>query len=456
MIQKGDKKIIRGWVMYDWANSVYNLVISSAIFPIFYEFKTREVYAEKMKLDIEKVDRTAVTVDFFGISVSSSIIYSLVLSFSFLIVAFMSPLLSGIADYTGTKKKFLKFFCYLGSFAAATLFFFDSRHIELGMLSVFFASVGFWNSLVFYNAFLPEIAEPKDQDKVSARGFIMGYLGSMILLIICLLLMKAPIIHFFDDPNTVKFEGLPAAYCFVLVGFWWVGFSQLTYRVLPNNVYNKKPEPGYLWRGFKQLKLVFQEFKKTKRLKRFLQSFFFFNTGVQTVMLMATVFASKAINWPGDSGETGLIIAILLIQILGALGAKLMSIIAIKLDNVKALMVSVGLWISICFWAFFITKPIEFYLLASCVGLVMGGVQAVARSTYSKYLPETTDHASYFSFYDATEKIGIVFGTAFFALAEYLFDNIRYSIFSVAFFFIVGFILLFFVPKKEIELETTH
>ncbi|MEN9304312.1 MAG: hypothetical protein RL264_2741 [Bacteroidota bacterium] len=456
MIQKGDKRIIRGWVMYDWANSVYNLVISSSIFPIFYEFKTREVYAEKMNMEMDAVDRSAVTVDFFGITVSSSVIYSLVLSCSFLIVTFLSPLLSGIADYTGSKKKFLKFFCYLGSFAAATLFFFDANHIELGMLSVLFASIGYWDSLVFYNAFLPEIAEPEDQDRVSARGFIMGYLGSMLLLIICLLLMKAPILPFFDDPNTEKFEGLPAAYCFVLVGIWWIGFAQFTYRVLPNNVYNKKPEPGFLWRGFRELKLVFNEFKKTKRLKKFLQSFFFFNTGVQTVMLMATVFASKAIQWPGDSGETGLIIAVLLIQILGAVGAQLMSMLAIRLDNIKALMISVGIWIAICFWAFFINTPIEFYALASCVGLVMGGVQAVARSTYSKYLPDTTNHASYFSFYDATEKIGIVFGTAFFALTEFYFNNIRFSVFSVAFFFIVGFALLFAIPKKEVTIEITN
>lgn len=439
-MQKGDKKIIRGWVMYDWANSVYNLVISSSIFPIFYEAQTRNVYAEKNHLIAENVNPNDVTVDFMGLHVSPSVIYSLTLSLSFLIVTFLSPLLSGIADYTGTKKKFLRFFCYLGSLSAMSLFFFDAHHIEFGLLSILFASIGYWDSLVFYNAFLPEIAEPEDQDRVSARGFIMGYLGSMLLLLICL-----GIIMGIDKAYT--------KYSFLLVGIWWVGFSQLTYRVLPNNVYNKKPEPGYIWRGFRELKLVYAEFKQTNRLKKYLFSFFFFNTGVQTVMLMATVFAAKAIEWPGKSGTSGLIVAVLLIQLLGAIGAKIMSVLAVKLDNIRALMISVGIWICICIWAFFIHKPIEFYCLASCVGLVMGGVQAVARSTYSKYLPETTNHASYFSFFDVTEKTGIVFGTAFFALTEFMFNDIRYSVFSVGFFFIIGFISLFFVPKNEVEIQ---
>jgi UMF1 family MFS transporter len=324
----------------------------------------------------------------------------------------------------------------MGSISAMSLFFFDAHRIELGLISVLLASIGYWNSLVFYNAFLPEIAEPKDQDKVSARGFIMGYLGSMLLLLICLGIIMG------IDKSYTRIS-------FLLVGLWWIGFSQYTYRVLPNNVYNKTPEPGYIWRGFRELKVVFQEFRKTNRLKKYLRSFFFFNTGVQTVMLMATVFAAKAIDWPGESGKSGLIIAVLLIQLLGAIGAKIMSMIAVKLENIKALMISVGIWVIICCCAFFIHKPTEFYFLAASVGLVMGGVQAVARSTYSKFLPETTDHASYFSFYDATEKIGIVFGTAFFALTEYFFQDIRYSIFSVGAFFVMGFIFLFFVPKEE-------
>lgn len=439
-IVKGDKKIIRGWVFYDWANSVYNLVVSSAIFPIFYDTITKNRYAEQLGIQPEDIkEGQTIFVEFFGARLSSSVLFSFVLAASFLVVAFLSPVLSGIADYTGRKKKFLKFFCYLGSIACISLYWFNELPLELGMLSMFFASIGFWNSLVFYNAFLPEIAENKDHDKISARGFIMGYFGSMLLLIFCLVWMQ--VFH------------QPAKFCFLFVGLWWIGFSQITYRALPNNVYSKKPGTGVFWKGFKELQLVFNEFKKTHRLKQFLYSFFFFNTGVQTVMLMATIFANKEISWPEGSGNTGLIIAILLIQILGAAGAFMMSQLSNKIGNIKTLILSVIIWMIICLMAFFVKTPVEFYILASMVGLVMGGVQAMARSTYSKFLPDTTDHASYFSFYDVTEKIGIVVGLAFFGMMEHFTGSIRYSVISVAFFFVVGLIFLLFVPKKEREIE---
>ncbi len=457
-MEKGNKKIIRGWVMYDWANSVYNLVISSAIFPIFYETVTSNAFKAKyFHTSIEKAkdmklpEQVTVTVDFFGAELSSSVLFSYVLSASFLVVCFLSPILSGIADYSGSKKRFLKFFCYFGALACMSLYFFDTSRLEWSMLSVFLASIGFWNSLVFYNAFLPEIAEPEEHDKISARGFSMGYFGSMLLLVICLVLIKVPIFSFFDDPATPLKEAMPVKYCFVLVGIWWMTFSQFTYRVLPHNVYNKKVEKGIIWRGFRELKLVFKEFRTTHRLKRYLTSFFFFNTGVQTVMLMAVLFAKKEIfSGPyEEEGKTGLIVAILLIQILGAAGAFLMSRLSQRIGNIRTLIISVSIWVALCACAYFIQTPLHFYLLACGVGLVMGGVQAVARSTYSKFLPETTDHASYFSFYDATEKIGIVLGTFFFGLVEYLTNDLRFSVISVTVFFALGLITLFRVPKEE-------
>ncbi|WP_343605107.1 MFS transporter [Fluviicola sp.] len=449
-IQKGDKRTIRGWVMYDWANSVYNLVISSAIFPIFYDTVTTKQYLSEKNPGIpwEELDPSQlgkgeeVLVDFMGMHIPNSALMSFVLSASFLVVSFSSPFLSGIADYRGNKKRFLQFFCYLGALSCISLYFFTDLMrdglLEVAMLSLFFASIGFWNSLVFYNSYLPEIAPKKDLDKISARGFTMGYLGSMILLIICLILIKT--------------QDFPVSYCFILVGLWWIGFSQFTYRVLPNSTSSRIKEKGYIWKGFKELRNVFAEFRKTKRLKRYLTSFFFFNTGVQTVMLMATFFAKKEISWPVKDGkvdDSGLIIAILLIQLLGAAGAFIMSRLSGRIGNVKTLGISLVIWLGVCAAAFVIKTPVEFYMLACTVGIVMGGVQALARSTYSKYLPETEDNASYFSFYDATEKIGIVTGTLFFGLMEVGFDSIRYSVVSVAFFFIVGLLLLFRIPKQE-------
>jgi UMF1 family MFS transporter len=447
-MEKGNKKIIRGWVMYDWANSVYNLVISSAIFPIFYDnITTKQFIAERFNGDKALFDATlesnpdlSVTVNFFGWEMSNSVLMSFVLSASFLVVSFLSPMLSGIADFSGSKKRFMQFFCYLGALSCMTLYWFDPSALELGMLSVFLASVGFWNSLVFYNAYLPEIAEPKDHDKISARGFSLGYFGAMILLVLCLV--------------WIQVIGGAAEWCFVGVGIWWLGFSQITYRVLPNNVYKKKKESGIIWKGFRELRSVFREFRKVKRLKRFLLAFFFYNTGVQTVMLMATLFAKKEILWPvdevtGKTDDSGLIIAILLIQILGAVGAFTMSRLSRVFGNIKTLGLSVAIWIMVCAAAYLVTTPVQFYLLACAVGLVMGGVQALSRSTYSKMLPETKDHASYFSFYDSSEKIGIVVGTLSFGLFEAIFGSIRYSVIAVAIFFIIGFVLLFLVPRLK-------
>ncbi len=442
-MEKGNKKIIRGWIFYDWANSVYNLVISSAIFPIFYNSVTTAHYlASKGREDGELNLNEIPTIDFFGITVSTSVLFSMILAASFLVVSFLSPLLSGVADYSGNKKKYMQFFCYLGAFSCMSLSMFSADYIELSMLSVFLASIGFWNSLVFYNAYLPEIADVEDHDKISAKGFSMGYIGSMILLVVCLIIVK-------NDPLHTK-------WCFILVGLWWIGFSQITYRVLPNNVYNKPKRSGIIWQGFRELKRVFKDFKKTYRLKKFLIAFFFYNTGVQTVMLMAVIFAEREISWPDPKDKSGLIIAILLIQILGACGAFLMSRLSRILGNIKTLTITVVFWIILCFCAFVIQTPVEFYFLASGVGLVMGGVQALSRSTYSKFLPETTDHASYFSFYDVTEKVGIVFGLTFFGLSEIYFSSIRYSVLSIAAFFIIGLILLFFVPKDEKPLEISN
>lgn len=442
-IVKGDKRVIKGWIFYDWANSVYNLVISSAIFPIFYANITEKHYLEKIGREGEALGPgESVMVNFFGFELSNSVLFSYTLSASFLMVALLSPLLSGIADVSGSKKRFMQFFCYLGAISCISLYWFNPAQIELGMLSVFLASIGFWNSFVFYNAYLPEIAEPKDHDSISARGFSMGYFGSMILLIICL-----SIIMFIDAKYT--------AVSFILVGIWWAGFAQITFTRLPSNKNRVKAGNSAIWKGFTALKKVFIEFRYTKRLKRYLISFFFFNTGVQTVMLMAVVFAKKEINWGDSGGDIGLIVAILLIQLLGAGGAYLMSFISSKIGNLNTLISVVIGWIFLCGFAYIITEPMEFYLLAAGVGLVMGGVQALARSTYSKFLPKTKDSASYFSFYDVTEKVGIVIGTFFFGLMENLTGDLRTSVLAITAFFVVGLVLLIFVPRKEkLTIET--
>lgn len=429
MIKKGDKSIIKAWTYYDWANSVYSLVISTAIFPIFYGAITS---VKDPTTGVVTND----TVNAFGTSFKNTELISYTMALSYLIVSILSPVLSGIADYSGNKKFFMKLFCYLGSFSCVMLYFFDVNHLEISLIPVLLGSVGFWGSIVFYNSYLPEIAEPKDHDKISAKGFSMGYIGSALLLMICL-----GIVMGLGSQYT--------RYTFILTGIWWFGFAQYTFAKLPNNVYNKNPIGNKFTKGFHELTKVWINLKETVRLKRYLLAFFVFSMGVQTIMIMATFFAEKEILWTEGEETSGLIISILLIQFLAIPGANLHSWCSSKIGNVKTLSISVVLWILLCIGAWFIHTPVQFYITAVFVGFIMGGIQALSRSTYSKFLPDTTDHASYFSFYDVCEKIGLVIGTFSFGLIEGLTGSIRNSILAVGCFFIIGLILLLFVPKTE-------
>jgi UMF1 family MFS transporter len=427
--KKNDKKVISAWTMYDWANSVYPLVITSAIFPIFYD---------SLKFTENIVDgKLTKTINFLGHNFVNTELYSYVISLSYIIVAILSPMLSGIADYSGNKKSYMKFFCYLGAISCMTFYFFDVNYIGWGMLSVLLSSVGFSGSLVFYNAYLPEIATSDLHDKVSAKGFSRGYIGSSTLLIVCLILIMV--------------FNLPPEYSFVLTGLWWIGFSQITFRGLPANVYNHKPQGNKFSKGFKELKKVWQQFAGNKALKRYLASFFVYSMGVQTIMLMAVFFGTKEIDWPTPEEESsGLIISILLIQFIAVAGAYLTAFISKKIGNIKALAIIVFIWILICIGAYaFVHTPLQFYITAAIIGFVMGGIQSLSRSTYSKLLPETEDHASFFSFYDVLEKLGIVFGTFGFGFIEGMF-SIRESVLMLIVFFIVGFLLLLRVPKTEV------
>ena len=435
MLQKGDPKLIRAWTFYDWANSVYPLVISSAIFPIMYE-KTTSIKDEVTGQTIYD------TISFFGLHFKNTEFYAYLVSLSYITVALIAPILSGIADYTGNKKRFLQFFCFLGAISSALLYFFHPQndgqdftpyHLGITIIPLFFASVGYWGSLVYYNAYLPEIAEPADHDKISARGFSMGYFGSAILLIIILVL--------------TQFTGiLPIKTAFPLVGLWWIGFAMITFVRLPNNVYNHKVEGNFLKKGYQELGKVWADIKTRLQLRRYLASYFMFNMAVQTVMIMATAFANKEVI---GIQTQDLIVSILVIQFVGIAGSFLFSKISSRIGNLKTLSIAITIWILLCVGVYFLVyHPWQFYIAAAVVGLVMGGIQAIARSTYSKMLPETEDHASYFSFFDVSEKIGLAIGTFSFGLIEGL-TNIRTSVLALVIFFVLGFLLLLRVPKSE-------
>jgi MFS transporter, UMF1 family len=433
-ITKNDPKIIKAWTFYDWANSVFPLVITSAIFPNYYEYITSHDTSGSTDVFIGD------NVSLFGFEFHNQDIYSYVYSFALFIVVLIVPILSGIADFFGNKKRFLQFFCYLGAFSCMGLYFFDRSYLGISFIPFITATIGFWGSLVFYNSYLPEIASEDNQDKVSARGYARGYFGSSLLLILCLI----GIIVFKYDKTTG--EGFfKAKYSFLLTGLWWIGFAQYTFRVLPNTTHQAKGKIGnVLSQGFKELRKVYKKLSNYSNVKTFLSSYFFYNMGVQTVMVMAVLFARKEIRWPDETTKTNsLIVSILLIQFLGVAGSYAFSYLSAKLSNIKGLLIAISIWIFICVFTYTTAiLPIHFYIVAALVGFVMGGIQALSRSTYSKYLPEGDDHTSWFSFYDVLEKLGMIVGTISFGLISQLSGGMRNSVLALILFFVIGFLIL--------------
>lgn len=426
---KYDKKTINGWAFYDWANSVYNLVITTAIFPIYYESQTTTTLAD---------GSVSYAVDAFGMHFNNAAgLYSYVLACSFLLISLLSPLLSGIADYSGSKKSFMRMFTYVGAFSCMILYFFHKGNLELGLLAAMFASLGYSGSLVFYNAYLPEIAPPEEHDRVSAKGYSLGYLGSVILLIINLIAIENYELLGFENKGPVT------RLAFVSVGLWWFGFAHVTFRRLPGNVYGRKPSGNRFTKGINELIGVWRNLKENNILKRYLFSFFVLTMGVQTVMLMAVLFAKQEVKQIIDGVEQkmedgNLIISVLLIQIIAIGGAYLFAFASKKLGNVKALMLASIIWIGVCVAAYQVRYVGGFYALAAVVGLIMGGTQSLCRSTYSKLLPETEDHASYFSFYDVCEKVGIVIGLFSYGFIVDTLGGMRPAIFALATFFVIA------------------
>ncbi len=432
-LEKGSLKLRNAWAFYDWANSVYSLVIASAVFPIFYG-------ALFNKSNIE-------TVNVFGSQIRSTPLITYTTAAAFLVVAFLSPLLSGIADYVGNKKIFMKFFCYLGAVSCMGLYFFSLENIYLSLFNYFLALVGFWGSLVFYNSYLPDVAFKSQQDSLSAKGFSLGYIGSVFLLLFNLIMVLKPEL-FGISGEDASIQAMKIS--FVTVGIWWIGFSQYSFYYLPSVTgASKKVNKDVILNGFRELKQVQRSLSQNVQLKRFLIAFFVYSMAVQTVMLVATYFGEQEINW-GDSDQKtlGLISSILIIQLVAVLGSFLTSKASSRFGNINTLIFINCIWLVLCVAAYFVTKPLEFYITAGFVGLVMGGIQALSRSTYSKFLPDTKDTTSYFSFYDVSEKIGIVVGMLVYGFVDQITGSMRNAILFLVLFFIVGVILLLRVPRK--------
>ena len=431
-LQKGNKKLINAWAFYDWANSVYPLVISSTIFPIYYSAISDEISY----------------VDFLGYQFKNTALISFVTAMAFLVVALKTPLLSGIADYIGNKKRFMKIFVYTGSISCMGLYFFELHNLYMGLFFYFFALIGFWASLVFYNSYLPDIAHPNQQDFASARGYSMGYIGSVLLLIFNLsMVIKPDWYGITGSPAEASMKAMK--YSFITVGFWWALFSQYSFYYLPTGKSLGKIDKRVILNGFFELRGVWNKLKDYPNLKKFLPAFFVYSTAIQTVVLIATYFGEEEINWPSAQEKTiGLIVSILIIQIIAIFGAYFTASAAKRYGNITTLIAVNCIWATLCVFAFFIRTPYEFYLAAGGVGLVMGGIQSLSRSTYSKLIPQTNKTTSFFSFYDVTQKVGIIIGMMIFGTIDQITGSMRNSVLFFLILFILGALLLTRIPNR--------
>ncbi|MCM4151279.1 MFS transporter [Arenibacter sp. N53] len=434
--KKGSKKLLNAWAFYDWANSVYSLVISSAIFPIFYGALFRVAEIEKVVV--------------FGGEIARAPLISYVTSAAFLFIAVITPILSGISDYLGNKRLFMKLFCYLGALSCIGLYWFSLDNIYFSLICYFFGLVGFWVSFAFNNSYLPDVAFPGQQDGISAKGFSLGYAGSVILLLFNLAMVMEPNLFGIESDVNGVAEIKAMRYSFLSVGIWWIVFAQYTFYFLPKGFKREGERRHIILNGFRELRGVWHQLGAQKKLKRYLGAFFVYSMAVQTVMLIATYFGEEEIQWHSDSERTtGLIISILLIQLVAILGATLTARASKAFGNIGTLIVVNILWVIICIYAYFLITPIDFYIAAGCVGIVMGGIQALSRSTYSKFIPDTKDTASFFSFYDVAEKIGIVIGTFLYGFAAQYSGSMRYAIILLGLFFLGGAFLLTRVNKVK-------
>ena len=429
------KKVLNAWAFYDWANSVYPLVISTAVFPIYYG----TLFVDSDYIEI------------LGFDYKNTALIQHVTSLVFLLLAFLVPLMSGIADFLGNKKSFMKLFVYLGSFSCMGLYFFDLENIYLGLSFYFLALFSFWASLVFYNSYLPDIASPSEQDNAGALGYSYGYVGSVFLLLVNLLMINFPASFGFEDSDQGSVEAMKVS--FLTVGFWWILFSQYTFYYLPSlkNKVNKKElfKKSIFFSGFNKLITVWKLMKNEKSIKKFLIALFTYYTAVQTIILIATYFGDQEIIWGEGEKLFGLILSMLIIQLIAIAGSAGGAFLSNRIGNIKTLIIFNIIWFLICIGAYFIKYSFEFYIVAGLVGLVMGGIQSLSRSTYSKLIPDTEDTCSYFSFYQMCMIISIVFGTFMSGVIDQLTGSIRSSIFVFAGLFILGAFLLRGVKMKQ-------
>lgn len=419
------KRVLNGWAMFDWANSAFALVITVAIFPEYFNSMVDD------ELNI------------LGFTLKDTAFFAYLVSLSYLLIALFSPYLSGIADAGGKRLSFLKLFTTIGAISCLCLFFFTGMStLWVGASCFVLSMIGFAGGLVFYNSFLPVIATEDRYDRISARGYALGFLGSVILLVFNLLMIQKP--DWFGLPA----EGtLAVQITFITVGLWWLGFAQIPFNRLPADEKQDAVDMSTLRkRGWQEIRKAAKEVSKRVSMKRFLSGFFFLSAGVQTILYLASTFAAVELGF--ETAE--LIQVILLLQILGIAGAYGFSFLSEQYGNKITIIIILFIWLTICLSGYFVQTKGPFYFIAGAVGFLMGGTQSLCRSTYAKLIPDIRESTSYYSFYDVLEKTAIVLGTLCFGILDNVTGSMRLSLLLMAVFFMTS---LVFIGRFKVSRE---
>jgi UMF1 family MFS transporter len=420
-----NRKEIFGWGMYDFANSAFATTISSVVFNVYF---TQVVVGES-------------GADIFGHKIPASSLWGYTVSLSVILVIFTSPILGAIADFSGTKKKFLFLYCYLACLFTGLLFFAKEGDYIFAMILYVLANYFFAGSLGFYNAFLPEISTKENIGRISGFGWALGFIGGGILLAINLVMIRLP--ELFGIPDR---DHLPVRFVILSVAIWWAVFAVFTFLLVRERRWGSPVPVGesYLRMGFKRLVLTFKKVRQHKELFKFLITFLIYNEGIETVIVMAAVFASELLGM----SQSEIVTLFLLGQIVAFSGSLLLGYFADKFGNKQAIILSLVVWCAVVVWAYFIKTTYEFWTMGVFIAFILGGSQAVSRSLFGLFTPRENT-AEFFGFYALSGKFSSAIGPFTFAFIRHAFDSIRVAVIALIVFFALGFLLVLFVNERR-------
>jgi len=423
------KREIFGWAMYDFANSAFATTILAVIFNQY--FATVVAGGER-------------GVEFFGVRLHGASFFTFSVALSMAISAVLSPFLGAVADASASKKRFLMIFCYIAILFTGLLYFVHAGNYWRGAIFFIIANIGFAGGNVYYNAFLPEISTDQNIGRISGFGWALGYIGGGVLLGINLIMLKYP-----------DWLGFPVGYftvqdCFFSVALWWLIFSLPTFLFLRERAKKTLPSFGksYFSEAYQRLQHTFRRIKTFRELTKFLVAYLIYNDGIETVIIMASIFGAEVLGM--ETGE--IILFFLIIQGIAFFGSLIFGFLADAIGNKKTVMISLGIWSLIVIWAFqlgIIWGPkTEYWILGVLTGIVLGGSQAASRSLQGIFTPDANS-AEFFGFFAISGKFASVFGPLIYGILIAITGSVQSGILSVLLFFIIGTAILWTVNEKK-------